>query len=74
MFKKLRWPLLVLLGALTLAPGVAMAEHRDHVQLQIEIGHYPRHCHYRDRWVIGTGVVAGKYARTYPMRLMPIQS
>jgi hypothetical protein len=43
MFKKLRWPLLVLIAALTLvAPGSTMAkpyrEHRGHVLVQVEVG------------------------------------
>ncbi|MGA2983947.1 MAG: hypothetical protein ABSG32_09035 [Terriglobia bacterium] len=49
MFKKLRWPLLLLVAALTvLMPGAAMAEryqeHRDHVLVQVDVGHGFRHC------------------------------
>ena len=59
MFKKLRWPLLVLIAALTLvAPGSTMAEpyreHRSHVLVQVEVGpgYHHRHCRggYYDRW------------------------
>jgi hypothetical protein len=61
MFKKLRWPLMVVIAALTLmAPASAMAdryrEHSDHVLVQVDVGHgywhRYRHCHggWWDRW------------------------
>lgn len=55
MFKKLRWALLVLIAALTvLTPGSAMATngHRDHVLVQVDVGHGFRHCRggWFDRW------------------------
>jgi hypothetical protein len=57
MFKKLRWPFLVLIAPLTvLAPASVMAEinreHPDHALVQVDNGHgfWHDHCGWRDRW------------------------
>ncbi len=57
MFKKLRWPFLLLFAALTMLTPVAVTaqsarEHADHVLVQVDNGHgfWHHHCRWRDRW------------------------
>ena len=55
MFKKLRWPALLLTMLMLLTPSSALAkkhrEHRHHVQVGFYVGHGPSYHHgYYDRW------------------------